>query len=207
MTTSLPAAGPGLRERKKARTRAAIRDHAMRLFEDQGYAATTVDQIAAAADVSPSTFFRYFPTKEDVVLTDDYDPLLVAALHRQPPELPPVTAIRYAMREVFGSLSDEDWAQEERRQRLFQAVPELRARAFQQLDATLRLLAGALADRAGLPPDDFSARVLAGAVIGAIMAAMPHGLNAAMDRGDLALVERAADLLEAGLPLGPAGTG
>jgi hypothetical protein len=47
----------------------------MRLFEEQGYAATAVDQIAEAAEVSQSTLFRYFPTKEDVVLTDDFDPL------------------------------------------------------------------------------------------------------------------------------------
>jgi AcrR family transcriptional regulator len=69
----------GLRERKKAKTRAAIQRHAWRLFQEQGYAATTVDQIAEAAEVSQSTFFRYFPTKEDVVLTDDYDPVMIEA--------------------------------------------------------------------------------------------------------------------------------
>jgi AcrR family transcriptional regulator len=63
----------GLRERKKARTRAAIQEQALHLFAAQGYAATTVRQIADAAEVSESTFFRYFPTKEDVVMHDRFD--------------------------------------------------------------------------------------------------------------------------------------
>ena len=93
----------GLRERKKARTKAAIREHAMRLFQKQAYQATTVEQIAEAAEVSPSTFFRYFPTKEDVVLTDDDDPLILAAFRAQPAELSPVAALRAAMRCSPGS--------------------------------------------------------------------------------------------------------
>ena len=78
-----------LRERKKARTRASLREHALRLFREQGYQATTVEQIAAAAEVSPSTFFRYFPTKEDVVLQDDMDTRMIAALEQQPAGLGP----------------------------------------------------------------------------------------------------------------------
>src|SRR5262249_41621602 len=103
----------GLRERKKAKTRAAIQRHALRLFRDHGYEATTVEQIAAAAEVSPSTFFRYFPTKEDVVLYDDFDPLLIAAFEAQPPELTPMQAMRGAMREVFTRVpveeTDQQW--------------------------------------------------------------------------------------------------
>ncbi len=99
---------PGLRERKKARTRASIREHALRLFREQGYQATTVEQIAAAAEVSPSTFFRYFPTKEDVVLQDDMDTRMIEALERQPAGLSPLGAVRAAIREVFTGYSAAD---------------------------------------------------------------------------------------------------
>src|SRR5215469_1430834 len=94
-----------LRERKKARTRAAIREHALRLFRAQGYAATTVEQIAAAAEVSQSTFFRYFPTKEDVVLRDDFDERMLEAFSRQPASLSPVAALRAAIREALATLT------------------------------------------------------------------------------------------------------
>jgi AcrR family transcriptional regulator len=199
MTSSPPA---GLRERKKAKTRAAIREHAMRLFEEQGYAATTVDQIAEAADVSPSTFFRYFPTKEDVVLSDDYDPLMVATLRAQPAELSPLEAIRRSVRELSGQLTDEQWTQEGRRQQLIHSVPDLRMRIQQQYADSITLLAGVVAERAGLPADDFSARVLAGAVIGAALAATRDGVNMGHGITYFEDFDRALALLQAGLPLG-----
>jgi AcrR family transcriptional regulator len=95
----------GLRERKKSRTRAAIRQQALRLFRERGYDATTVAQIAAAAEVSESTFFRYFPTKEDVVLRDDMELLAAAALEAQPPALGQIAALRGALRAAFNALS------------------------------------------------------------------------------------------------------
>ncbi len=103
-----PARPEGLRERKKARTRAAIREHALRLFREQGYSGTTVEQIADAAEVSPATFFRYFPTKEDVVLQDDFDIITLAALAAQPAELSPVAAFRAAAAAAWRQLSPED---------------------------------------------------------------------------------------------------
>ena len=198
MTSSLPA---GLRERKKAKTRAAIRDHAMRLFEEQGYAATTVDQIAEAAEVSPSTFFRYFPTKEDVILIDDYDPVIVEAIKAQPPDVSPVRALLNGMREVFLNLSAEEWATEKRRQAIYQTVPELRARAMNQTVLAVDMLAGALADRDGKPHDDIIYRVIAGAMVGVVLAVAPPGGTNSFDAADFARVEEALGILEAGLTL------
>ncbi|WP_036558387.1 TetR family transcriptional regulator, partial [Nocardia brasiliensis] len=108
----------GLRERKKERTRRTIRLEAFRLFREQGYGETTVEQIAAAAEVSPSTFFRYFPSKEQLVLADDLDPVLMAVFQAQPPEVPPLQAFRDAIAEVFGTLPASELAFEQERQAL-----------------------------------------------------------------------------------------
>src|SRR3978361_1377611 len=104
MSTPADTAPIGLRERKKIRTRAAIRDNAIRLFDEQGYAATTVDQIAEASDVSPSTFFRYFPNKEAVVLADDLDELMITAIRSAPAELSPLEVMRWAFAHSLGGL-------------------------------------------------------------------------------------------------------
>jgi AcrR family transcriptional regulator len=206
MTSSLPATGlaerGGLRERKKAKTRAAIRDHAMRLFEEQGYASTTVDQIAEAAEVSQSTFFRYFPTKEDVILTDDYDPLIVEAIKAQPPGVSPVNALLEGMRAVFLTLGPDEWRREQRRQRIFQAVPELRARAMNQTVSAVDMLAAALAHRDGKPADDLVYRVIAGAMVGVVLAVVPPGgTGGGFDGAGFAKVEEALRILEANFTL------
>src|ERR1700735_4349953 len=121
-----------LRKRKKARTRAPLREHALRLFREQGYQATTVEQIAAAAEVSASTFFRYFPTKEDVVLQDDMDTRMVEAFARQPPGISTIAAVRAAIRETWASFTPEDWEQINEGAQLSARVPEIRARAMNE---------------------------------------------------------------------------
>ncbi|MBM2621447.1 TetR family transcriptional regulator [Actinoplanes sp. LDG1-06] len=184
VSSARPGAGAGLRERKKAKTRAAIREAAMDLFNSQGYAATTVEQIAEAAEVSPSTFFRYFPTKEDVVLIDDYDPLIVEAIRAQPPELPVVDALLLGMREVFEHLTEEEWASERRRQELFRSVPELLARQMQATVSAIDLLTGVIAERMGVPRDNTGARALAGAFVGVALTFLPPGRPGHFDSHD-----------------------
>ena len=141
----------GLRERKKAKTHLAIQEAALRLFREQGYEATTVEQIAAAAEVSPSTYFRYFPTKEDVVIHDALDPLLFASFAEQPAELSPIQALRASMAAVFGALTPEELAFEYERQELVLGVPELRARMLDDLATKFRGFAEALGARVGPP--------------------------------------------------------
>jgi AcrR family transcriptional regulator len=187
----------GLRERKKAKTRASIQEHALRLYREQGYAQTTVDQIAEAAEVSPSTFFRYFPTKEETVLYDRLDPILMEALAKQPEQLSPIAAVRTTMREVFGQLTAEQLEAEQERQRLVLSVPELRAVMYEQLAWGITMLAEGVAARVGRDPAELAVRTWAGAVTGVVIAAALDGdIPFSVERMDEALA-----YLESGLPL------
>ena len=160
----------GLRERKKARTRAAIREHALRLFREQGYHTTTVEQIAAAAEVSPSTFFRYFPTKEDVVLQDDMETLMMEAFERQPAEVSLVAAVRAATREIQNSMDQAHWDQMRPTVELAMTTPEIRARALDDFSRSIAMMAEGMAKRTGRSPDDLAVRAVAGAILGVVMA-------------------------------------
>jgi DHA2 family multidrug resistance protein-like MFS transporter len=200
MPASTDRPEPSLRERKKARTRGAIQTHALQLFREQGYDATTIEQIIDAAEVSETTFFRYFPTKEDVVLQDDYDPLIIDAYKKQPPELAPVPAMRAAFAAVFAGMTASQQAEQRERVALILAVPRLRAAMLNQFSQLMQLLADAMAERAGLRPDDFKVRTVAGAVVGATMAVL-----AAMNDDPTAelgpLTDMALANLESGLTL------
>jgi AcrR family transcriptional regulator len=167
-----PAKSCGLRERKKARTRISLREHALRLFQAQGYDATTVEQIAEAAEVSPSTFFRYFPTKEDVVLQDDFDPIAIAKFESLPADMPVVTALRTAMREAFAEAPPEYVRQWRELNRLTMTVPALRARVLEEYMRSVTMAADLIAKRLGRDPGEFSVRVLAGAMVGVGMTVM-----------------------------------
>ncbi|GAB3416433.1 TetR/AcrR family transcriptional regulator [Flindersiella endophytica] len=118
---------PGLREQKKKRTREAIRSAAIDLFERQGYSATTVDQIAAAAEVSPATFFRYFPTKEALVVSDEYDDLFVPTMQAGPPGEPPLEMLRRTFKHVMSQIAEKERTERLRwRHELLLSDPHLR---------------------------------------------------------------------------------
>jgi AcrR family transcriptional regulator len=192
---------PGLRERKKAKTRQAIQEHALRLFREQGYDQTTVEQIAEAADVSPSTFFRYFPTKEDTVLYDALDPLLIDAFGRQPEDLTALEAMRAAMHEVWTAITPEQIAEQAQRGRLVYTVPAIQERYLAEIVRTVSLMSGMVAARTGRATDDFELRVSVGAMMGGLLAALIPVMETEGTVDLVALMDRAVDVLERGLNL------
>jgi len=161
----------GLRERKKARTRWAIQEHAMRLFQEQGYAETTVDQIAAAAEISPSTFFRYFGTKEDVVVQDEYDELFVLAFREASRSEVPVRTLREIVAAALAEVPPDAWALSAARADLVWRVPALRARSMENLLAVSERAVAAVAEATGRPGDDPAVTSLVGACMGVIAGA------------------------------------
>jgi AcrR family transcriptional regulator len=185
----------GLRERKKIKTRQTIRREAFRLIDTNGYAATTVEQIADAAEVSPSTFFRYFPSKESLLLADDLDPMVLAAFRAQPRDLSPTQAIRRAYEATMAGLSPEQQEFENTRQRLIFSIPELKAAMYDEYHRTVTVMAEAIGDRIGRSAGDFEVRIFVGAMVGAMMAAFDNAPQTADT------IYRALDFLEAGMPL------
>jgi AcrR family transcriptional regulator len=199
--TSTAGASLGLRERNKLRTRQEIADATLRLAADRGLEHVTVEQIAAAAEVAPRTFFRYFDSKEDALLADHPErlDLLRETLKSRPLSEGPLTAVRQSILEVAGDL-DEHRDLMLCKQRLMQDNPSLRGRSLEMMGELERMIAEALAERTGVDLDtDFRPYVIAGAVCTAMRVAIDRW-GATGGTGDLiAMVEGALDLLDGGL--------
>ena len=151
VTSSEPT---GLRERKKARMRRDLIDAAIRLFHERGFEGTTTEEIAAAVDVSQRTFFRYFASKEDVVLeaAEGVDRILFDSLRARPADEAPFRALRNATRDHWEHLEREDL-------HLQGSAGNLIARSPGLIDANMRYchrrqarLAEVLGERAGVDP-------------------------------------------------------
>lgn len=190
----------GLRERKKQKTREAIQRAALRLFSKQGYEETTVEEIAEAADISPSTFFNYFPTKEDVVLYDMYDPLTIEMILKRPKDEPLNTVARQVL-QAMGELFERDKEMMLERGKLFMEVPELRARMWDELERTQNLFAQVLAERTRRRVDDFELRVTTRIFVAAMYEAALEWMRGNGREPLAALADRALDVMEQGASL------
>jgi AcrR family transcriptional regulator len=191
-----------LRERKKLRTREAIVDAALELFERQGFDATTVEDIAAAADVSPRTFFRYFDSKLDVVMSrnkaaDDpsFDDLAHAA-----PGAGPVTAAREVIGTLVAALVEGDNASAVRELKVVLTTPSLRSLALEHFHQHHDELVRAYAARLGVSTDALQPHVLAGVVSTTTWAALNRWVAEGADPAALRpMIDEAFSLLATGL--------
>jgi AcrR family transcriptional regulator len=196
----------GLRERKKTQTREAIVNAALDLFERNGYDATTVEEIAEAADVSPRTFFRYFDTKLDTVMTHkdagqdtDFGELLWA----RPPDEGPIEATRHVMQESMVEMLTEN-PTHVRQTRIMLATPSLPASAREHFNEHEAELARGFARRLDLPDDALQAHVMAAMVGNAIWTVATRWVAEDTPPERLsAMLDEALDLLARGLDAAP----
>lgn len=155
----------GLRERKRAETHARIQSEAMRLFLSKGFEATTLDEIAEAADVSRRSLFHYFGSKEEIVFSTkaDIPDVIVEAIHRRPADEPLLEMVENALTDLAERYQSPDTRA---LARLIHDTPALCAGDQAKYEKIERLLAKALADRKGLPETDVACRVTATTAIG-----------------------------------------
>ena len=205
MTATVGNGTVGLRERKKARTRDALRDASLQLFHRDGFEQTTIEDIADACEVSPRTFFRYFPTKEDVLFSDADERCgrLLTTIAAQPPDVGPLPAL------LAGALAVADDYGAERarlvlRKRVLTSSPQLRASSAERQrgweDAAVQLLAQRAAAQ-GLDASPFELRLVVATGLAALRVALDEWLDGD-DTGDIAeLVEEAFRRVGYGLEL------
>jgi AcrR family transcriptional regulator len=155
------------------------------------------EQIAATVEISPSTFFNYFPSKEDVVLYDAYDPVLASLLLERPADEPLSVSFRRVL-EAMGDIFERDRDIILARGRLWFTVPALRARIWEEMEKAQGFMSGLIAQRSGLDADDFETRVTVMVMTAAAMEAIHEWLRRDGKGSFVALVNQALDLVEAG---------
>ena len=164
--------------RKRVTSRAELEQAAFALFEAHGFDATTVDEIATAAGIGRRTFFRYFPSKNDIpwgAFEAELDRMRVR-LKACPPEVPLMDAIRLALID-FNRVSPADVPLHRRRMELILRVPTLFAHSTLRFTAWRQVVAEFVAERTGRRPDELAPQVIAHAVLGVSVAAYEHWLD------------------------------
>ncbi|WP_306360259.1 TetR/AcrR family transcriptional regulator [Nocardia sp. CC227C] len=188
-----------LRERKRIRTRRALADAALRLFTEKGFAATTVEEVVDAAEVSRSTFFRAFPTKEDVAIeaeTELWTSYLETLADREPAG-PILAGLRDALIDTALALP-QDWDQRYvATRRLILTAPSLLGHVGYTRSGVRKQIAAQLADTLDLPGDDLRPRILAEMTTAAWSIAGRDWVAADGDGGRPGLLDRLRDAFTA----------
>ncbi len=173
-----PTPDLGRRERNKRRTRRALVDAALKLFDEHGYEQTTVADIASAADVSTRTFFSYFRSKDDVLFadTDERLEMLWSSLANRTPGEHPIDALRRVAQEILPNTADELLgAHRDERTKVILARPDLQARGLARLADAQRQMAAHL--HAAFPAElsELQAVAITGALVAVALHSMQNG--------------------------------
>jgi AcrR family transcriptional regulator len=163
-------ATPGLRERKKQRTREKIVEAAFELFAERGFDGTTIADIADAAEIAPRTFFSYFPSKDDVVFYDFEETQAVIAswLRDREPGTNTIDALRAGIASGIEEIGPRDLREKRLRKRLMRENESLAAHSEHLKGKLADLLGEAVAEDLGDAPSDLRPRLVAAAFLAAI---------------------------------------
>ena len=192
---------PGLRERRKRLTATELEAAALRLFGERGFDSVTVDDIAAEADVSRRTFFRYFASKEDVLLADHLVQLarLREAMTARPADEPVLTALRNALLSMSSDFEDRK-EMIILRGRIMRDTPSLQARSLVHQKAWEDAMQLMVAERLAVDPVlDLRPGVVSAATLAAMRVAFTNWLTTGAEGDLIALTAEALDLLNGGL--------
>lgn len=191
----------GLRERKKLKAMRRIQEVALDLFDEHGYGAVTIERIAAAAEVSPSSIYRYFGTKEQIILYDESDPAMLRAFDEELAHHGPAEAIRRSLALIGEQLLSGDEAFIRRRMHYMMSEPAVRAgiaRQMEEADAVIREILARRTDRA---VGDLDVRVVTASVVAGFVAAVEYWHDTDYREPLDAVLDRALDFVSGGLKL------
>jgi AcrR family transcriptional regulator len=183
----------GLQHRKKLAAMHRIQSAALDLFEEQGFDEVAIEAVAAAAEVSPRTVYRYFGSKEMLVIWDDEDELDPGALDAEFGGDDPIGALREALRAGFAALGEDDLLLIRRRVTLIYRYPAIEAAMILHGYEKSRAIAAAVGGE-----DAFEVQVFVHAFVGGVLAAMRDWCAAGFSTPPFELVDRALTLLEHG---------
>lgn len=188
---------PGLRERKKLATMKRLQEVALDLFDERGFSAVTIEEIADAAEVSPSSVYRYFGNKEQLVLWDDFDIQFIETADAELANRPPVEAMRVALAETMIEFYEREEDLARRKTRYALEEPALRPALMETTDEIMRRFSEGLLRTSDL--DELEAEVTAAAMTWAMMAAARNWHRNGYKNPIREDLERALDIVEQGL--------
>ena len=190
---------PSLRERKRLETMRRAQRVALELFDEYGFEQVTIERIAHEAEVSASTIYRHFGTKEQLVLWDEYDPRILERIDEELRRHPPLEAVEMALAEVYAEVAAPDEGLIQRRLRYALQEPGVQAAVALEMEMLSHAVEDTLSRHREPEADPLETAVLANAIVGALVAALRHWHATGHERPFEELISRTFAVLRDGL--------